>query len=140
MRIAMFVLVAMLGMTLLLNAQGTSITQGMSGKIQKFASATLTNSSSSSNCGQYFIGTGISKDGPTGVLGFIFETFDGTGAKRPIVQYTGVNTVQIHKVPGLTTPVATVLRPKGPVMPWIEISISPEDFAQAPCLQFLKIV
>ena len=132
---------ALLGGPAVLNAQTSIMTVGSEGKLTSFASAPFVPSTGGEVCGKYFRFSGVPKD-PTkfGIVSFVLTFNTKDNAKNVSIPMMGSNKLEIHLVAGKKVPTAKVLRPGGPIYPWIEISISPEDFSQAPCLVHSKVI
>jgi len=74
-----------------------------------------------------------------GIVTFVFETSGVAGQRNLTIPQFGSDKLRIRLVDGMKVPTVTVLRSGGPTYPWVEISISPQDFNQAPCLKYSNI-
>lgn len=110
----------------------SALKEGSTGKLQKFPS-----SETSGACGEYFLFTGVPADQTkVGIITFIFEFTTEAGERGITIPLFGTDKVRVRVVDKQETPTATVLRTGGPQYPWIEISISRQDYERAPCLQY----
>jgi len=92
-------------------------------------------------CGPYFRFTGVPKEpGKVGIVTLVAISVTKDGAKNVTILPWGSDKFQIRIGDGFKVPKLKVLRAGGPVYPWAEIVISPEDLKRAPCLTHSKIV
>jgi len=91
-------------------------------------------------CGRYFSFSGVPKD-PTqvGIVFFIAVSTGEDGLKDYGFEAFGSDKLEVH-VAKQKVPKMKVIRAGGPILPWLEIWVSPEDFEQAPCLAHSKVV
>ncbi|MEK7147759.1 MAG: hypothetical protein AAB758_00515 [Patescibacteria group bacterium] len=119
-------------------AQGSAMHPGAKGEIRKLSEMKL--ATGPVECGDYFRFSGVPQDTTkVGMVTFIFESTTN-GARNINMPSFGTDKLRVRIVNGLKAPMATVLRAGGPVYPWVEISISPQDLKRAPCLQYVNSV
>jgi hypothetical protein len=123
--VATFVLLLSLG----LSAQ-SQMAPGLVAELDKMPSG-----ESPSQCGKYFTYVSLSRGG---VVSFTFHTLVAGGSTF-FSKTLSSDKLEIHIVDDQTTPTIKVVRQAGPV-PWIEISVSPQDFKDSPCLLHSKVV
>lgn len=92
------------------------------------------------NCGKYFRYGPSSDSQHVGVLFLVANVIKSDGTRSTTMVPWGTDKFQTREVKGLKTPVMEVLRVGGPIYPWVEIQISPEDRKLAPCLSKVKSV
>ncbi|HBD25017.1 MAG: hypothetical protein A2566_01830 [Candidatus Zambryskibacteria bacterium RIFOXYD1_FULL_40_13] len=135
------IVVLLLALVVLLavaNAQPSSMVPGYEADLVKLAP--LQDNGLVLGCGEYFRYIDARR-GPNekGMLIFVASSVRN-GMKMVTTPALGINKFQVLLVKGLAVPRMKVLRPKGPVFPWVEIQISPADYQRAPCLSHVAIV
>jgi len=92
-------------------------------------------------CGPYFRFNGVPKGaGKIGTLVLVASSIGKDGMREALVPMLGTDKFQLRMTTGLKVPRIKILRRGGPVLPWIEISISPADYRQAPCLSHVAVL
>ena len=118
-------------------AQELAMKAGAKGELKKLSEMKLATGPVA--CGDYFQFSGVPQD-PTkvGIITFIFESTVTIGVNNVNIPMLGTDKVRKRIINGLKAPTVTVLRAGGPVLPWVEISISPKDLERAPCLEYVN--
>ena len=91
-------------------------------------------------CGDYFVSApGRQPNGDKiAVVTFLFDTVQKDGQKGVTMPMFAVDKLGLRVIKNLDAPRVKILRAGGPIYPWVEISISPEELKRAPCLSGIK--
>lgn len=143
MRVACIVIVLVLGLGVQASTQSVPMLPGDGGDLSTLASAKLDGLVKGGEaCGPYFAFSGVPAD-PTkvGLVTFVF--FKDATQEKPVkdiaILQMGSDKIEVHVIAGKKIPAVRVLRSGGPIYPWLEITISPEDFKRAPCLAHSRL-
>ncbi len=92
-------------------------------------------STTEQTCGAYFMFTKATQPGSLGVI-----TLVATDKGEAKILQWATDKFKVTKVDGLKEPQVKILHAGGPVYPWGEITISPQHYAEAPCLAGIKTI
>lgn len=133
------VLVTLAG-SVLVGAQ-TNMVVGYEAELMKLGAMRLDHRNVGEPCGPYFRFTGVPREaGKVGTLVLVASSIGKDGVPEISIPMLGTDKFQLRVVSGLKVPRIKVLRRGGPVLPWVEIMISPADYRQAPCLSHVAVL
>ncbi len=96
------------------------------------------NTGQGEQCGKYFRYT-APPDGDREHVGLLLLVFSQPEKPNDIVLLPwGTDKFQIRVTEGMKVPTVRILREGGPLYPWAEIIISPEDLKRSPCLSHVQ--
>lgn len=85
------------------------------------------------SCGTYFLFAPMGEK--NGTILFMFDHVERTGEVVPEVPSYGTDKIGYRIVEETKVPEVKMLHDGGPILPWVEITLSSEELARSPCLE-----